>query len=44
MKKIILTGASGFTGTKFIELHGSKYEITPISREDKTNPIDLNGS
>jgi dTDP-4-dehydrorhamnose reductase len=42
VKKIILTGASGFTGTKFIELYGSKYEITPISRDDGTNPIDLN--
>jgi dTDP-4-dehydrorhamnose reductase len=41
MKKIILTGASGFTGTKFIELYGSKYEIIPISREDDKNPIDL---
>lgn len=42
MKKIILTGASSFTGTKFIELYGSKYHITPISRESGTNPIDLN--
>lgn len=42
MKKVILTGASSFTGTKFIELYGSKYEIVPISRENKTNPIDLN--
>ena len=42
MKKIILTGASSFTGTKFIELYGSKYEIIPISRENKTHPIDLN--
>lgn len=41
MKRIILTGASGFTGTKFIELYGSKYKITPISRENKANPIDL---
>lgn len=42
MKRIILTGASSFTGTKFIELYGSKYEIISISRENKTNPIDLN--
>jgi dTDP-4-dehydrorhamnose reductase len=41
MKKIILTGASSFTGTKFIELYGSKYAITPVSREG-ANPIDLN--
>ncbi|HSW99997.1 MAG TPA: NAD-dependent epimerase/dehydratase family protein [Patescibacteria group bacterium] len=42
MKKIILTGASSFTGTKFIELYGSKYEITPVSRSNTTNPFDLN--
>jgi dTDP-4-dehydrorhamnose reductase len=42
MKKIILTGASSFTGTKFIELYGSKYEIIPISRGDSSNPVDLN--
>ncbi len=41
MKKVVLTGASGFTGTKFIELYSSKYEIIPISRESKLNPIDL---
>jgi dTDP-4-dehydrorhamnose reductase len=42
MKKIILTGASSFTGTKFIELYGSKYDITPISRNNATHPVDLN--
>lgn len=41
MKKVLLTGASGLTGTKFIELYGSKYEITSISREGE-NPVDLN--
>lgn len=41
MKKVLLTGASGLTGTKFIELYGSKYEIISISREGE-NPVDLN--
>jgi len=42
MKRLILTGASSFTGTKFIELYGSKYDITPISRENTSTPVDLN--
>lgn len=42
MEKLILTGASSFTGTKFIELYGSKYDITPISRGGAANPTDLN--
>lgn len=42
MKKIILTGASSFTGTKFIELYKSAYEITPVSRNNASKPIDLN--
>lgn len=44
MKKVILTGASSFTGTKFIELYGSRYDIVSISRENRANPIDLNDS
>lgn len=42
MKKILLTGASSFTGTKFLDVYGDKYDITVISRSDLANPIDLN--
>lgn len=41
MKKILLTGASSFTGTKFLDLYGKKYDITTISRSDTDNPVDL---
>ena len=42
MKKLLLTGASSFTGTKFIELYSNKYDISPISRNNPAAPIDLN--
>lgn len=42
MKKILLTGASSFTGTKFLDLYGKKYDITVISRSSQNNPVDLN--
>lgn len=42
MKKILLTGASSFTGTKFLDLYGKKYDITVISRSNENNPVDLN--
>lgn len=41
MQKILLTGASSFTGTKFIDLYGDKFEIAEISRENPANPVDL---
>jgi len=41
MKKLLLTGASSFIGTKFIDLYGQKYDITPISRSHPTRPVDL---
>lgn len=41
MKKVILTGASSFTGTKYIELYGKKYDIYPVSRNNAQFSIDL---
>lgn len=44
MTKILFTGASSFTGTKFLDLYGKKYDIAVISRSYKDNPVDLNDS
>jgi dTDP-4-dehydrorhamnose reductase len=42
MRKLLLTGSSSFTGSKFLEIYGKKYDITVISRSHKDDPIDLN--
>lgn len=41
MKKLFLTGASSFTGTKFIELYGDAYDMYPVSRSNAQRPIDV---
>jgi dTDP-4-dehydrorhamnose reductase len=41
MKKIFLTGSTGFFGSKFLEMYGSKYDILSVSRHDQKNPLDL---
>lgn len=40
-KKIFLTGASGFLGSKFVQLHGDDFEIFAVSRSHSETPIDL---
>jgi dTDP-4-dehydrorhamnose reductase len=42
MKELLLTGSSSFTGTKFVDLYGDKYDITAISRSGLARPVDLN--
>lgn len=44
MKKVLLTGSSSYTGSKFIDLYGDAHNIVSISRSDPSNPIDLNDS
>ena len=39
--KILLTGSSGYLGSKFIELFGRDYEILGLSRTSKDLPVDL---
>ena len=41
MKKILLTGSSGYLGSKFIELYGTKYEILGLSRSNEVHRVDL---
>jgi len=41
MTKILLTGSSSFTGTKFIDLYGDKFDIAEVSRDHPTDPVDL---
>jgi len=39
--KIILSGASSFLGSKFLELYQKKYNIITFSKNDPSNSIDL---
>ncbi|MDR2189664.1 MAG: sugar nucleotide-binding protein [Candidatus Peribacteria bacterium] len=41
MKKIFLTGSTGYVGTKFIELYGHIYDILGVARSDITSSLDL---
>ncbi len=41
MMKILLTGSSGYLGSKFIELFGRDYEILGLSRASKDLVFDL---
>ncbi len=39
--KIILTGSTGYLGTKFINLYGSQFNILGVARTEPSNTIDL---
>lgn len=41
MKRILLTGANGFIGKKFIEIYNSKYDIIEVTRKSKYKILDL---
>ena len=43
-KRIILTGASGFVGQRFVEMNSEEFDIVPYSlRKTKVEEIDFNG-
>ncbi len=39
--KIFITGSTGYLGTKFVDLYGSKYAICGVAKHDANNPLDL---
>lgn len=39
--KIFLTGSTSYTGTKFLELYGSEFNILGVSRTDQEHPVGL---
>lgn len=41
LKKIFLTGSTGYLGTKFVDLYGNNFDLFAVSRGDKKHSLDL---
>lgn len=39
--KILVTGSTGFLGSKFIELYKNQYDILGIAKSDPAHPVDI---
>src|SRR5690349_20270614 len=41
MARILLTGSTGFLGTRAVDLWRDRHEVVGLSKSDPTNPVDI---